>query len=103
MVNDKSKKCPKGKILNPKTNRCVSRTGKLGSQNKRAPKYKPPPQMFVNMLMQYKSFKTSEEHVAAYAMIERIWKDWVAQHPNVTDEETLCKMYAKHLNELLGH
>jgi hypothetical protein len=29
-LNKKKKKCPPDKILNPETNRCVSKTGKIG-------------------------------------------------------------------------
>ena len=31
-IKQKPKECPEGKILNPKTNKCVSITGKIGQQ-----------------------------------------------------------------------
>ena len=62
----------------------------------------PVPKMFINMLMQHKTFKNSNEVVAAFIMIEGIWKEWVAKHPNVTNQETLCKLYADYVNELRG-
>ena len=66
------------------------------------PSYKPVPKMFLNMLMQHKNFKNSNEAVAAFMMIEGIWKDWVAKHPHISDQATLCKLYADYVNELKG-
>jgi hypothetical protein len=61
--------------------------------------YTPPPKEFLNLLMQKKQIKSSDDAMKAFFEVEETWKIWMAKNPNVVtksgkpDVVALCKLW----------